>query len=333
MRLSDPPTAPDMTWAVTMFSFTNELHERERTADELLRGVASAAVADAVEVDAAQHFASFPAFARTEIDAFRRSIDASGLTPTMMGAYLDRRIDARGPRSMDDDLEMLSRQAHAASVMGFFGIRISLGSVHAGLREQLLPDLERWGVRLLFEVQAGARPDSPAIDEIRRQRDKLDTDRIGFVFDTSLIMSAVPPTWREALLADGVPDALLIEVEDLWQSHASDGWRRTQDAIAGMSLPPAAIRRLEMPFRRFGCADIVDWDDFFDDVMSVHLKYWDLDERGRTADETRVVKDALRRHGYRGFVCSEWGGHDWLDSDTHPALEMTRRHRALFDRV
>ncbi len=322
-----------MTWAVTMFSFTNELQERERTADELLRGVAEAAVADAVEIDAAQHFDSFPAFARTEIDAFRRSIDATGLTPTMMGVYLDQRIDARGPRSMTDDLEILARQAHAASAMGFFGIRIGLGSVDADLRKRILPDLEKWGVKLLFEVQAGARPDSPAIDEIRRQRDELDTDHLGFVFDTSLVMPDFPPTWRDALLADGVPDTLIAEVEGLWRSRASDGWHRTQAAIRKIGLPPAAVRRLEMPFRRFGCSAMTDWEDFLDDVTAVHMKYWDLDERGGAVDQTRDVKDALRRHGYSGSVCSEWGGHDWLDSQSHSAVEMTRRHRKIFDQA
>lgn len=334
MTITPSEAAPTMTWAVTLFSFTNEMHERTRSADGLVRLIADEHLASAVEVDAAQHFRSFPVISTEEITAFRRTLDETGLTPTMLGGYLDLRLDPRGPRTPEEEEEFLLGQVRAAADMGFFAVRMSLGAVGARLRERLLPELERRDIALLAEVQAGARPDAPAIDELRTHRERLGTDRLGFVFDSSLVMQEFPPTWIRALQADGVPDEIISTAEALWRGTEAGGADRMTELIRPLDLPASAVRRLDMPFRRFGCTTVEDWDDILDDVASVHLKYWDVDDTsGALTRQTSAVKAALVRHDYRGFVCSEWGGHDWLEPDEAPAVGMTRAHRAIFDSV
>jgi hypothetical protein len=328
---TDAESSPT-TWAVTLFSFTNELHERTRSADDLLRLIARERLADGVEVDAAQHFVSFPDISDDEIDRFRRTIDETGLTPTMMGGYLDARLDARGPRSPQEQEDLLRVQLRAASRMGFFGVRVSVGAVAPDLAERLLPELDALDIALLAEVQAGARPDAPAIAKVQEQRARLDTDRLGFVFDSSLVMKGFPLTWIEALRTGGVPDDVIEAADHLWRKREPDGLSQVMQLVAPLGLEASSIRRLEMPFRRFGCSTIDDWDELLASVASVHLKYWDVDDSdGSVSRQTAAVKSALAAHGYTGFVCSEWGGHDWLEPDTSSALEMTRRHRAIFD--
>ncbi len=329
---NDTASAPAPTWAVTMFSFTNELHERSRTPDQLMREVIDTGLSSAIEVDAAQHFPSFPRISDDDIAGFRRQLDATGATPTMMGAYLDARLDSRGPRNADEAHEFLSSQIDAAARMGFFAVRVSVGAVPPELAERLLPQLDRLDVQILEEVQAGALPDSPAIDRSRRVREQLQTDRLGFVFDSSLVMAGLPRTWVARLLDSGVPASVITEVDELWRSHDPAGYQRMRELIDPLELPASAVRRLEMPFRRFGCTSVDEWTEFLGETTSVHLKYWDLDDTdGIVSGPTGQIKRALAAVGYSGFVCSEWGGHDWLETDTSSAFEMTARHRALFD--
>lgn len=321
-------------WAVTLFSFTNELHERSRSANDILREVGESGLAAAVEVDAAQHFGSFPLISDADIAAFRRATDDVGVTPTMMGGYLDLRLDRRGPRSPREQEDLLRAQLEAAAAMGFFGVRVGLGAVPSDLAERLIPDLDALDIALLAEVQAGARPDAPAIDALREQRMRMGTDRLGFVFDSSLVMEAFPVTWIRAVRDAGVPQEVIDAADALWRERDPEGLPRVMSMVRPLDLPSATLRRLEMPFRRFGCSTVDEWDDFFDDVTSVHLKYWDVDDSdGRISRQTSAVKAALSAHGYSGFVCSEWGGHDWLEPETSPASEMTRRHREIYERA
>jgi hypothetical protein len=62
-------------------------------------------------------------------------------------------------------------------------------------------------------------------------------------------------------------------------------------------------------------------------VGRFHLKFWDLDDAdGRVSQPLRDLGALLRESGFAGTLCSEWGGHEWLDAD--PA-ELTRAHLAL----
>ncbi len=44
----------------------------------------------------------------------------------------------------------------------------------------------------------------------------------------------------------------------------------------------------------------------------------------------RSVGELLRGTDFAGTLCSEWGGHEWLDDD---AMTMTRDHLALARRA
>ncbi|MFD1715420.1 hypothetical protein ACFSBZ_13170 [Amnibacterium flavum] len=322
----------DTTWATTLYSFTNELMEGAASPDELIQEIVSSGLATAIEVDAAQHFASFPAIDEDEAARTRDAIQRVGATPTMLGIYADIRIDSRGRRDQEELRMFVLRQLEAAATVGFFGARVGLGALSADFISSLIPDLERLDVKLLEEVQGGARPDSPAIDRHRELRARYDTESIGFVFDSSLVMAAFPVTWRDSLIASGATEELLSAADDLWRGRRPDAWTRLQALAEPLRLAPPALRRLEMPFRRFGCSQVAEWEDFLADTTSVHLKYWDLvDDDDRVSGPTREIRSALEATGYSGFVCSEWGGHDWLEADTHSAFAMTRGHRDLFE--
>ena len=55
-------------------------------------------------------------------------------------------------------------------------------------------------------------------------------------------------------------------------------------------------------------------------VGAFHLKFWDLDDAdGRVSQPLRDLGTLLRdaAPGFAGTLCSEWGGHEWLDAGPH----------------
>jgi len=65
-------------------------------------------------------------------------------------------------------------------------------------------------------------------------------------------------------------------------------------------------------------------------VGAFHLKFWDLDDAdSRVSAPIRDLGSllAISGSGFAGTLCSEWGGHEWLDDAD--AADVTRRHLAL----
>jgi hypothetical protein len=78
---------------------------------------------------------------------------------------------------------------------------------------------------------------------------------------------------------------------------------------------------------RFGRSDADELRGILPLVGAFHLKFWDLDDAdGRVSRPIRDLGTVLAGSDFAGTLCSEWGGHEWLDAD---AADMTRRHLAL----
>jgi hypothetical protein len=78
---------------------------------------------------------------------------------------------------------------------------------------------------------------------------------------------------------------------------------------------------------RFGRSGASDLRGILPLIGAVHLKFWDLDDTDeRVSGPIRDIAAELAAGGFSGTLCSEWGGHEWLDDD---AADMTRRHLAL----
>jgi hypothetical protein len=78
---------------------------------------------------------------------------------------------------------------------------------------------------------------------------------------------------------------------------------------------------------RFGRSDAADLRGILPLVGAFHLKFWDLDDTdGRVSQPIRDLGAELAGTDFTGTLCSEWGGHEWLDDD---AALMTRAHLAL----
>ncbi|WP_395400113.1 hypothetical protein ACHMXB_16685 [Arthrobacter sp. UC242_113] len=327
----------DPEWAFTMFSLTTELLRAERSPDELLRSAVEAGLCTAIEADAPQHFRGYPwaggqpdAQALAERCEFRALAEALGIRLTLLGIYNDSALRRDRVMTPQESVDYIDGQLAAASAMGFEGARIAFGlapEILAPLAERA----EHHGVLLLQEVQGGIRPDGESFQRQLAAIDRIGSRQLGFVFDLSACMPALPVSYLEALRQEGVPRCAVDYLEAEWHGSTPQSLKAGLDAALGdAQLTGAARARLSMVFGRFGNTTVAEWREFLPLVRGVHLKYWDLEDRdGRVSGPIGELRRELAAAGYAGAVTSEWGGHEWLDIDP---IGMARGHRRLYDK-
>lgn len=322
-RLDVVPETP-WTLAASAFNWTPEVIRAERSTADIVVGIVTSGVSRVVEVEPGQLWRSFPSTPAAEAVALRDRIAAAGGRVDVVGASLDDWLGPTRRRDDDERFAFLLPQLRTAHELGAEGVRLPIGQAGRALLRRLQPVLHELGLTLYEELQGQQTPDSPstarAIDDIAA----LDDTRIRLLVDTSMLMPALPVTYLAAL-APNVPDALLARLTDAWLEP------ETLDAVVAQlrsGAVPATAHALYMDLLvRFGRSPVEVLRGILPLVGRSHLKFWDLDDAdGRVSQPLRDLGALLRESGFAGTLCSEWGGHEWLDAD--PA-ELTRAHLAL----
>ena len=83
-----PPIA-DPAWVITLFSFTPTLLEARQRPDEILTGILENGLARHIEIDAPQHFRSYPTFDDAELGRTRDVLERYGARLNVLGCYHD----------------------------------------------------------------------------------------------------------------------------------------------------------------------------------------------------------------------------------------------------
>lgn len=324
-----PPIA-DPAWVVTLFSFTGTLLEGRQRPDQVLGAVLDAGLCRRIEIDAPQHFRSYPAFDGAELDRTREVLDRYGARLSVLGCYHDASPAPGVFRNHTQSVDLLERQIRAAQRLGAWGVRLGLGYTPEPVLTALVPVLEATGIVWLEEVQGSCRPDGEQLHQRLELVERLATDRVRFLFDLSLCMPALPTSYVAALRGSGAAPALVDRLREAWNAAdhtAVEALLRAELAAAGSSELASLY---VTPLTRFGCTTVADWRWFLPYVAAVHLKYWDLDDAtGTVSTPIRELRAALKDASFAGTFCSEWGGHEWMP-DADP-VAMTLGHRRLFD--
>lgn len=327
--VAEASASPELprTWtlAASAFNWTPEVIRAERAAPDIAVGIVRDGVAPVIELEPGQLWRSFPAPADDEVDALARDLEAAGGSVSIVGASLDDWADASHRRSEAERLAFLLPQLHAAHRVGAAGVRLPIGQAGEPLLRRLVPTLHDLDLVLYEEIQGQQVPGTPATDAAIDAIARIDDRRVRVLADLSMLMPALPPTYLAELESGGVPADLLAPLRSEWRDPA------TGEAVVRLLRSggvPAAVHTLFMNLIvRFGRSDATDLRGILPLVGAVHLKFWDLDDAdGRVLRPLREAGAELARSGFAGTLCSEWGGHDWLDDD--PA-DMTRAHLAL----
>ncbi|MGR0219984.1 hypothetical protein [Agromyces sp. ZXT2-6] len=325
LRVASRHLPTGWTLAASAFNWTPEVVRAEQPAADIAVGVVRDGVASVIEIEPGQMWRSFPVPAGDEVDAFRTALDAAGGTVSIAGASLDDWTPDRRRRDDDDRLAFLLPQLHAAQRVGASGVRLPIGQAGPALLARVLPVLHELDLVLYEEAQGRQTPDDPetarALDAIAA----LDDPHVRVLVDCSMLMPALPVTYLDALEAAGLDRSLIDRLAAGWHDPATVGL--LMSTLRAGAVPPHAHALFMDMLVRFGRSDAAVLRDILPLVGAFHLKFWDLDDAdGRITQPIRDLGTVLAGSDFTGTLCSEWGGHEWLDAD---AADMTRRHLAL----
>ncbi|MFE4468615.1 restriction endonuclease subunit R [Leifsonia sp. NPDC056824] len=325
-RLRTLPTAAETPWtlAASAFNWTPEVIRADRPATDIAVGIVASDVARVVELEPGQLWRSFPSTPAAEAEDLRDRIAAAGGRVGIVGASLDDWLSPARRRDDDERFAFLLPQLRTAHDLGAEGVRLPIGQAGPALLHRVQPVLHELGLTLYEELQGQQTPSTPMVAGAIEDIAALDDPRVRLLVDTSMLMPALPVSYLAAL-APSIPGGLLTRLTDAWLEA------ETLDAIVSHlrsgAVPPAAHALYMNLLVRFGRSSVSVLDGVLPLVGAFHLKFWDLDDAdGRVSQPLRDLGGLLRPSGFAGILCSEWGGHEWLDAS--PA-DMTRAHLAL----
>jgi hypothetical protein len=311
------------TLTASAFNWTPDVIRAERTAADIAVGIIEEGTARTIEVELGQSLRGFPAPSTAEAAALGERIRSSGGAVSIVGASIDEWCADGRRRSDEERLDFLLPQLRAAHALGAEGVRLPIGQAGEALLQRLLPLLEELELTLYEEAQGQQTPGRQveAYDAIAR----LDHPKVRLLVDISMLMPALPVTYLERMAAAGLPADLLSRLTDGWRDPSTD--EAVMMALRSGAVPPAAHTLFMNLVVRFGRSDTAELREVLPLVGAFHLKFWDLvDDDGRVSSPIRDLGALLAPAGFSGTLCSEWGGHEWLDDDP---TAMTRTHLAL----
>jgi hypothetical protein len=319
------PIPADWTLSASAFNLTPTVIEARRGAPEIAASLNSEGLASEIEVELGQLWRSFPAPRDDEAHALRDDLARLGGRVSIVGGSIDDWASPDRRRSDDERHDFLVPQLRAAAALGATGVRLPLGQAGPALLERLVPLLEELDLVLFEEAQGSGSPADPAAAPAYETIARLDTPHVRLLVDISMLMPALPVTYLDLLDDSDLPRDLVRRLREEWQDPATTG--AVIDALRAGAVPPG-IHTLYMNLLvRFGRSSIDELAPVLPLLSAAHLKFWDLDDTdGRVSQPIRDLGAALRRSGFTGTLCSEWGGQEWLDDDP---LETTRAHLAL----
>lgn len=328
--MTDNRSGPKL--GTTLYSMTTQFHAREYTFEQLVRKVAAEKLGPGLEVVGFQSFRGFPSISDETADNFKALIAETGLVPSCLGINADLRLDPDRPMTDDESLAYHVRQLEAAAKLGFPLVRYQYPAGTAVI-ERLVPTAERLGVKLGLEVHAPHHPNHPDILAYREMYERVGSDHLGFIPDFGATARAVPPSFFEAQIANGVP-ADLVALAKEWWARDGEPYDRRDAYIAearARGFDDRRIMALVIIFGLFARADPRSWAEIMDQVIHVHAKFFDFDESGEElAVDYASILPVFVEGGYQGYMSSEYEGHMWNDAD---GFDKIRRHHRLERRI
>ena len=321
-------------YAVTMFSFMNEILSAKQTTNEIMTDYLKSGISKIVEIDAPIHFRTFPNISDAEITAFRAIIDAQGATLATMGAFSDRAISRTEFRSNTELESLMNLQLQAVKKLGGTGIRIGAGMIEDELLKFAIHAAEALDLCVMVEIQGTQLPKSEVVTKLLELNSALQSPAFSLLMDTSALMGTLPLGYLRALEESGITKDQISEIHEHWGKESLNdlrGWLIGK--YISQNISPLTRGLLLNLISRFGWSKPADWREIYPLVKSVQLKFWDLDDENQklSGPMSELVKE-LAALNYQGDMTGEWGGHEWHTLKT-PALEALRWHRRIYDSV
>ena len=309
-------------WAVTMFSFTNELLAAKQTPLELIEQALS--LTKNIEIDGPQHFRNYPHPNDKEISDLLELLSRHGARISLLGGAIDRARSATRMVGQPEIIASVKDQLRLAKRIGAYGVRLMVGGLSLEELQEVAPLAEELDIQILFELHGVMTADSALAKDCLALVKAVDSPNVGLMFDSSLFMEEIPQVFKNAMTKIGVSN--VDEIASRWASTTLEDFKQWLMPQLPQ-LPPPFKAFLPTLTSRMGHTSPNTYDEYLPYIRCVHLKYWEIADRN---GDDELLK-YLYQHNYAGFLTSEWGGHEW-ESVTTPAFDTTREHKKLVER-
>lgn len=319
----------------TTYSFSAEYHSYALSLEGMFEGIGSLGVGQGIEIIAPQLIRSYPEISLAFERRFLKAVERYDLVPSAFGHYSDLGRLAGRDLSIDEAVEFSRIQLEGAKRLGYSLARMSylgfdLPDPSHALYRQLLPDLERLGMRVAIEIHAPHIIESDAQQRVIADVAELDSPFVGFTLDCGTMTNRVSPVCQRKFLDLGLDPAIVRRLIELWARKPTlDELRREVADIGG--TPLVELLAIET-WVYFGHGKPEALHQILPHLFHVHGKFFQVDEHGNddAVDYPAIIK-ILVDAGYDGWISSEYEGHHWLEN--HDAFNQVRLHQAYLRRL
>lgn len=317
----------------TLYSFTNEWHERKYTLEGLIERVAAMKLGPGLELIGFSSIRGFPQVSDEFAAKFKDLMAKHQLVPSCLSINADMAIRRGTMMSVDEAVAYHVPQIEAAAKLGFPVVRCQFAAP-AEVLIKLLPLAEKHGIKMGPEVHAPLNPMSPPVLAYREAYAKVNSPLLGFVPDFGCAAKRLPATYIANLRAQQMPEDLLQLALEVWNLPRDAGWKRQEFArrVEPLKADVAVVSALSVMFNILSPSDASVWNEIMPQVIHVHGKFYDFDAEG---NETSIPYDELlpvfHDGGFTGFMSSEWEGHLYMRNVD--AFDMVAKHQALARRI
>ena len=317
----------------TLYSFTNEWHERRYGFEDLIAEVARRGLGPGLEIIGFSSIRGFPAISDDFAARFKDLMAQYQLQPSSLAINADMALKRGTMMSVDEAVAYHAPQIEAAAKLGFPAIR-SQFAAPAEVAIKLLPLLEKHGIKMGPEVHAPLNPNSPPVMAYREAYAKVNSPLLGFVPDFGCCAFDLPATYIENLRRQELPEHLIQLALEVWHLPRDAGWKRQEFArrVEPLKADPADVSALSVMFNILSPGQAEMWKEIIPQVIHVHGKFYDFDADGNeTSIDYGKILPVFHDGGYTGFISSEWEGHLYMRGVD--AFDMVAKHQALARRI
>jgi hypothetical protein len=321
-------------YGVTIFSLTNEILAADFSPLEILDQFLSKGITKIIELDGPQHFRNFPNVSEQEISELAAVLAKHSAEVQQLGIYVDRAVADGVLLSEDQVVAELIKQIELAKKIGAKFVRLGLGFATQKEISLVLPALAENQIELVLEVQGTTLPTDESVLSHLEFLQQPEFASVGLLFDLSLCMKVLPPSYLTALSEAGFNEDQIEKAITVWQSGDVGLVKRFVFGELMPAAPNTFATSLALTLAtRMGHTKIDDWQRVMPLVRAVHLKFWDThNEHHALTGPMSELLETLMALKFDGPLICEWGGHEWSATGT-ASTQVIASHKALFDKV
>jgi sugar phosphate isomerase/epimerase len=341
----------DIKRSVSLYSYQDEYYLGKLDLEGCLRETAATG-ATGVELLAEQMIKKFPLPIETQEfrDQWFEWLKKYNLTPSCYDAFLENHIFDNRTLTLKEQIKMMNRDLHLASLLGFPVIR-TLVSTPMDVIEGSLPYAEEVGVKIGIEVHAPFSLNSGWADGYMEMINRTGTKFFGFIPDMGIFCKNIPDVLRDKCRRHGAKEECIKIVDDAYAQRVAKGFTKIKydlnlgkanmeyrmangmkemmDAVEAAGGGPADKEYAGASFT-YSWSEPQDIIDNIDYIFHTHAKFYNVHEDlQETAVAIPEVIEAYKKAGYTGFLSSEYEGGEHLRADMEvDSIEQVRRHQA-----